>query len=170
MENILVSACLLGIGCRYDGKHKADPEVLKLKERYNLIPVCPEIFGGLPTPRVPSERIGDKVMMKDGRDVTENYQKGAEEASVAAMLGLSIPEKKKQPAFLVACGVFLVAAAGVLAHMIVKLAGYCKADAVVEEEWTEEEWAAEEAMWPADEDLVTGSDSDVTDDDFEKAE
>ncbi|MBR2972528.1 MAG: DUF523 domain-containing protein [Clostridia bacterium] len=80
MENILVSACLLGIGCRYDGKHKANPEVLKLKERYNLIPVCPEIFGGLPTPRVPSERIGDKVMMKDGRDVTENYQKGAEEA------------------------------------------------------------------------------------------
>lgn len=80
MENILVSACLLGIGCRYDGKHKADPEVLKLRERYNLIPVCPEIFGGLPTPRIPSERIGDKVMMKDGRDVTENYQKGAEEA------------------------------------------------------------------------------------------
>ena len=80
MENILVSACLLGIGCRYDGKHKADPEVLKLKERYNLIPVCPEIFGGLPTPRIPSERIGDKVIMEDGRDVTENYQKGAEEA------------------------------------------------------------------------------------------
>lgn len=80
MENILVSACLLGIGCRYDGKHKADPEVLKLRERYNLIPVCPEIFGGLPTPRISSERIGDKVMMKDGRDVTENYQKGAEEA------------------------------------------------------------------------------------------
>lgn len=80
MENILVSACLLGIGCRYDGKHKADPEVLKLKEKYNLIPVCPEIFGGLPTPRVPSERVGERVMMKDGRDVTENYIRGAHEA------------------------------------------------------------------------------------------
>ena len=80
MENILVSACLLGIGCRYDGKHKANPEVLKLREKYNLIPVCPEIFGGLPTPRIPSERIGDKVMMKDGTDVTENYQRGAREA------------------------------------------------------------------------------------------
>ena len=80
MENILVSACLLGIGCRYDGKHKANPEVLKLAEKYNLIPVCPEIYGGLPTPRVPSERIGDKVMMKDGRDVTENYHRGAKEA------------------------------------------------------------------------------------------
>lgn len=79
MENIIVSACLLGIGCRYDGKHKANPEVLKLKGKYNLIPVCPEIYGGLPTPRVPSERIGDKVMMKDGTDVTENYQRGAKE-------------------------------------------------------------------------------------------
>lgn len=80
MENILISACLLGIGCRYDGKHKANNEVLSLGEKYNLIPVCPEIYGGLPTPRVPSERIGDKVMMKDGNDVTENYKRGAMEA------------------------------------------------------------------------------------------
>ena len=54
--------------------------MLALMDRYNLIPACPEIFGGLPTPRVPSERIGERVMMKDGRDVTENYQRGAEEA------------------------------------------------------------------------------------------
>ena len=80
MENILVSACLLGIGCRYDGKHKANEEVLRLREKYNLIPVCPEIFGGLPTPRVPSERVGERVMMRDGRDVTENYERGAREA------------------------------------------------------------------------------------------
>ena len=80
MENILVSACLLGIGCRYDGKHKANSEVMRLAEKYTLIPVCPEIYGGLPTPRVPSERIGDRVMMKDGHDVTENYQRGALEA------------------------------------------------------------------------------------------
>ena len=80
MENILVSACLLGIGCRYDGKQKADPAVLKLAEKYNLIPVCPEIFGGLPTPRTPSDRIGDRVMMKDGTDVTDNYKRGALEA------------------------------------------------------------------------------------------
>lgn len=80
MENILVSACLLGIGCRYDGKHKANHEVIRLAEKYNLIPVCPEIYGGLPTPRIPSERIVDKVMMKDGRDVTDNYKRGALEA------------------------------------------------------------------------------------------
>ena len=80
MENILVSACLLGVSCRYDGKSKANEAVLALRERYNLIPVCPEVFGGLPTPRVPSERVGDKVMMRDGSDVTDNYRRGAEEA------------------------------------------------------------------------------------------
>lgn len=80
MENILVSACLIGIGCRYDGKHKENEDVLRLREKYNLIPVCPEVFGGLPTPRVPSERINDRVMMRDGRDVTENYKRGAQEA------------------------------------------------------------------------------------------
>lgn len=80
MESILVSACLLGTPCRYDGKSKANPDVLALSESYNLIPVCPEVAGGLPTPRVPSERIGDKVMMRDGRDVTDNYRSGAQEA------------------------------------------------------------------------------------------
>lgn len=80
MESILVSACLLGTPCRYDGKSKANPDVLALSESYNLVPVCPEVAGGLPTPRVPSERIGDKVMMKDGRDVTDNYRSGAQEA------------------------------------------------------------------------------------------
>lgn len=80
MESILVSACLLGTPCRYDGKSKANPDVLALSESYNLIPVCPEVAGGLPTPRVPSERIGDKVMMRDGHDVTDNYRSGAQEA------------------------------------------------------------------------------------------
>lgn len=80
MESILVSACLLGTPCRYDGKSKANPDVLALCARYNLIPVCPEVAGGLPTPRVPSERIADKVMMRDGRDVTDNYRSGAQEA------------------------------------------------------------------------------------------
>lgn len=79
-ENILVSACLLGLPCRYDGKSKPDPRVIALKEKYNLIPVCPEIYGGLPTPRVPSERVGDRVITRDGRDVTGNYMRGAEAA------------------------------------------------------------------------------------------
>ena len=80
MENILVSACLLGVSCRYDGKSKANEAVLALRDRYNLIPVCPEVFGGLPTPRTPSERVGERVVMKDGTDVTDNYERGALEA------------------------------------------------------------------------------------------
>ena len=76
-ENLLISACLLGIACRYDGKSVREIDISALSEKYNLIPICPEIYGGLPTPRIPSERIGDKVMMKDGTDVTENYKRGA---------------------------------------------------------------------------------------------
>lgn len=80
MKNILVSACLLGEACRYDGKSKPCEAVIALGQRYNLVPVCPEVLGGLPTPRIPSEICGDLVLMKDGTDVTENYRRGAEEA------------------------------------------------------------------------------------------
>ena len=79
-EKILVSACLLGLPCRYDGREKPSKEVINLKEKYELVPFCPEIYGGLETPRTPSERVGDKVLMKNGRDVTENYRRGAEGA------------------------------------------------------------------------------------------
>lgn len=79
MENILVSACLLGVSCRYDGKSKPNENVIALKDRYNIIPVCPEIMGGLPTPRKASEIQGCQVVMGDGTNVTKEYQKGAEE-------------------------------------------------------------------------------------------
>lgn len=78
MEKILVSACLLGISCRYDGRSVPNEQVIALSEKYALIPICPEIYGGLSTPRTPSERVGERVLMKDGRDVTENYARGAE--------------------------------------------------------------------------------------------
>ncbi len=78
--NILVSACLLGVACRYDGKSKPDNNVIKLMEKYNLIPFCPEITGGLPTPRPASEIVDNKVLSEDGIDVTEQYNKGALEA------------------------------------------------------------------------------------------
>lgn len=79
MENILVSACLLGVSCRYDGKSKPNENVIALKDRYNIIPVCPEIMGGLPTPRTASEIQGSQVVMGDGTNVTKEYRKGAEE-------------------------------------------------------------------------------------------
>lgn len=78
-ENILVSACLLGVNCRYDGRNNYIPEMEQLKERYNLIPVCAEIYGGLTIPRLPSERKGNKVIDEEGQDVTSQFQKGAEE-------------------------------------------------------------------------------------------
>ena len=78
MDNIIVSACLLGRGCRYDGVSKPPCEaVLKLKEKFNLIPVCAEDLGGLPTPRTSAEIVGDKVIRKDGVDVTYEYETGA---------------------------------------------------------------------------------------------
>ena len=76
-ENLIISACLLGMPTRYDGKSVAKVDAAKLSEKYNLIPVCPEIYGGLPTPRVPSEKQGSAVRMKDGTDVTENFARGA---------------------------------------------------------------------------------------------
>ena len=80
MDKLLVSACLLGTPCRYDGKSKADARVQALVGKYEIVPVCPEQLGGLPTPRVPSERRGERVVTAGGRDVTEAYRRGAEAA------------------------------------------------------------------------------------------
>ena len=76
---ILVSACLLGCRCRYDGASKKHPLVKRLAERHTLVPVCPEQLGGLPTPRPPAERRGARVVTGAGTDVTEPYRRGAEE-------------------------------------------------------------------------------------------
>ena len=83
-EKLLISACLLGVGCRYDGGRVKKVDAEALAEKYELVPVCPEIYGGLPTPRVPSERIGDRVVMKDGTDVTENFKRGLEHTLMIA--------------------------------------------------------------------------------------
>ena len=77
MEKILVSACLLGVKCRYDGKTKPVQAVIDLSKKYELIPVCAEVLGGLPTPRIGAEIVGNKVLRADGIDVTENYHNGA---------------------------------------------------------------------------------------------
>ena len=87
METLLISACLMGYNCKYNGGNNAlPPEVLAaLRERYRLIPVCPEAAGGLPTPRVPSERRGSGVVTRDGRDVTAAFRRGAEIAGALAV-------------------------------------------------------------------------------------
>lgn len=85
-EAILISACLMGVNCRYDGGGKTVPELEELMGLAQLVPVCPEIMGGLPTPRTPAERQGDRVCMRDGTDVTEAFCKGAGEAARLAKL------------------------------------------------------------------------------------
>lgn len=77
---LLVSACLLGCRCRYDGASREHPLAKELAEHHTLVPVCPEQLGGLSTPRPPAERRGGLVVTRDGTDVTEQYRRGAEEA------------------------------------------------------------------------------------------
>lgn len=83
---LLVSACLLGLCCRYDGCGKPCAPVLELQKKHTLIPVCPEQLGGLSTPRPPAERQGCRVVTQTGLDVTAAYTRGAEEALKLAKL------------------------------------------------------------------------------------
>lgn len=85
--NILVSACLMGVCCRWDGDTNGPlPELEELMKTHNLIPICPEIMGGLPTPRHPAERRGNIVATRNYTDVTEQFERGAMEALKLAHL------------------------------------------------------------------------------------
>ncbi len=99
MEKILVSACLLGEPCRYDGKSKPCEDVLALSKRFELLPVCPEVMGGLSTPRPPAERKGEQVLTEHGKDVTKEYLTGAEKTlEIAKQHGIKIAVlKEKSP-------------------------------------------------------------------------
>lgn len=87
-EKLLISACLLGFCCKYDGGTNTLPAdtIAALREQYELIPVCPETAGGLPIPRAPSERMGGRVLSREGNDVTDEYEKGA-------LLALALAER-----------------------------------------------------------------------------
>ena len=76
---ILVSACLAGVKCRYDGNDNANNKVIDLVKKGIAIPVCPEQLGGLQTPRIPAEIVEDKVINKKGENVTSHFKKGAKE-------------------------------------------------------------------------------------------
>jgi uncharacterized protein YbbK (DUF523 family) len=83
---IIVSACLAGVGCRYDGAAKPCDAIIRLVAEGQAVPVCPEQLGGLPTPRPPAEIIGNHVIRKDGIDVTGEFTRGAQEALKLAQL------------------------------------------------------------------------------------
>lgn len=86
--NILVSACLLGAACRYDGASKPNEKILSMLRNpvFNLIPVCPEILGGLPTPRPPCEISDGRVVTQGGENKTAEYERGADEVLRLAKL------------------------------------------------------------------------------------
>lgn len=92
----MISACLLGIRCRYDGQHSLCPDLAHFMSSYPFVPFCPEQLGGLPTPRPEARIIGGdgrnilsgdgKLVDMDGKDVTMAFRKGAEEALKLAVL------------------------------------------------------------------------------------
>lgn len=86
--NILISACLLGVYCRYDGQRKQYEAVQPLLHHkgIHLIPICPEQAGGLATPRSAAERQGEQVVTCDGKNVTQAYRQGAEQALYLAQM------------------------------------------------------------------------------------
>lgn len=96
---VLVSACLLGVNCRYNGVPKEDAAVKELlhREEITLIPVCPEQLGGLPTPRTPSERKEGGVISSEGEDRTAAFARGAEETlRIAKLYGCDVAILKER--------------------------------------------------------------------------
>jgi uncharacterized protein YbbK (DUF523 family) len=100
---IMVSACLLGENCKYNGGNNIRPDLLRLLSGYTVIPVCPEVLGGLPVPRIPAEIVNGTVMNRDGECVDAAFRLGAEKALEIA--------KREQPALIIlqsrspSCGV-----------------------------------------------------------------
>ena len=103
MEKILISACLIGDKTKYDGKSNYNPKIQDLLEKYELVPFCPEVEGGLSIPRDPSERRNEKVITKEGRNVTKQFEKGAELAlNICQYLGIRLAILKENSP---SCGV-----------------------------------------------------------------
>lgn len=78
MERILISACLVGDNVKYDGGNNKNPLIEELLEKYELVPFCPEVEGGLPIPRHPSEQRGEQVINDIDEDVTDEFERGAD--------------------------------------------------------------------------------------------
>ena len=80
----IVSACLAGIACRYDGRANTCAAVAQLVAEGRAVAACPECLGGLPTPRTPCEIVNGKVLTRDGHDVTRHFGLGAQAATELA--------------------------------------------------------------------------------------
>lgn len=80
MKKVAVSACLVGKNTKYDGTHNYNQKVMDYLKDKEYILICPEVLGGLPTPRVPSEIVNNKVINKENIDVTDKFISGAKKA------------------------------------------------------------------------------------------
>lgn len=106
MKKILVSACLVGEKTNYKGQGNYCPEIEQLKEKYDLVLFCPEVEGGLPTPREPSEIKGSQVVHKSGKNVTREFEKGANKAlALCKYLGITIAVLKENSP---SCGTHMI--------------------------------------------------------------
>lgn len=93
----LCSACLLGLNCRHDGKIKPNEKIIELSKKEKLLPVCPDVLGGLPIPREQMEIIEGRVMTKAGKDVTDNCIRGAQKAlAIAKAKGIKVAILKQR--------------------------------------------------------------------------
>lgn len=81
----LVSKCLLGENCKYNGGNNRNAEVLEFYSRHKCFEVCPEQLSGLPTPRPPAEYVGKRIIDKTGADVTEAFLRGTNLSFEAAV-------------------------------------------------------------------------------------
>ena len=82
---IMVSACLLGENCKYSGGNNRNDRLLDFLQEHDVMPVCPEVLGGLPVPRTPAEIMNGTVMNRDGVSVDHEFRRGAEAALAAAI-------------------------------------------------------------------------------------
>ncbi|MDT8318579.1 MAG: DUF523 domain-containing protein [bacterium] len=134
-ETVIVSACLLGINCRYDGANSLDESLIEQIKDSHVVQVCPEQLGGLPTPRVAAEICdGDGFDVLSGRarvvnieaaDVSEQFVKGAKEVlKIAGLVGAKKAYlKEKSPSCgvnLIKCGNLEKSGSGVLAALLSK--------------------------------------------------
>lgn len=74
---VCVSACLLGCNCKYNGGNNLNDKVVRFVKDKDVVSVCPEQLGGLPTPRTPSEIVNGRVTTKDGKEVDAAFRRGA---------------------------------------------------------------------------------------------
>lgn len=122
MEKVIVSACLLGVNCNYEGGNNYSEEVMNYLKDKEIIPICPEQWGGLTTPRLGAEISGDKVFAEDGTDVTKNFKRGAKEVlELAKRLGVKKAVLKSHSP---SCGMGLIED-GTFSHSYTEGNGVC---------------------------------------------